>query len=90
MRTTLRAHLAALRPVEAVIPSEGLSSLTRKVLLASLRNPRLNSFQPGSEFWTAEETVKRLRSGSYFKGARLLVWGRDTRAALSEASPLQL
>ena len=54
LRTNLRSQLAALRPVEVVIPSKGLSAQTRKVLQASLRKPRLNQLQPDSEFWSAD------------------------------------
>ena len=72
MRTNLRSQLAALRPVEVVIPSKGLSAQTRKVLQASLRKPRLNQLQPDTEFWSADRTIDEVFRANYFEGAPLL------------------
>ena len=68
MRTSLRAHLAALRPTEVILPSQGVSSGTRKVLLACLRSPRINSLPVGTGFWSAAKTLEELKEAAYFIG----------------------
>ena len=68
MRSGLRAQLAALRPVEVVLPSSGLSATTRKVLMGTLRNPRVNELPPGDGFWSAQNTLAELDKAAYFGG----------------------
>ena len=65
MRTNLRAQLSALRPCEVVIPATGISSLTRKVLMASLRKPRVNTVP---DPWSAAQTIRDINDAKYFKG----------------------
>jgi len=65
MRTNLRAQLSALRPCEVVLPATGVSSLTRKVLMASLRKPRINSLP---DPWSSTRTLREIDDADYFKG----------------------
>ena len=67
MRTTLRAHVASIRPVELVLSSD-VSQLTSKVITTNLRNPRINKLAAGREFWDAAETKRQLDEGGYFTG----------------------
>ena len=68
MRTSLRAQLAALRPSEVILPSHGLTSVTKKVMMACLRSPRVNSLAVDTAFWSAGRTLEELASADYFKG----------------------
>lgn len=71
MRSSLRAQLAALRPTELILPSQGISSVTKKVLTATLRSPRINRLPVDSSFWSANKTLQELGAADYFKGMHL-------------------
>lgn len=64
LRTRLRAVLTALSPVEVVLPTGGgLSGASRRVVMGVLRSPLVNEMALGDgdgQFWSAEETWKRL------------------------------
>ena len=64
MRSQTRAHLASLQPVEVVLPRAGLSSTTRKLLLGSLRHPRVNEL-PRDKFLGIRMLEKELEEQRY-------------------------
>lgn len=64
MCTGLRARLAELRPVEVVCERGGLSDLTRKVLRAGLRSPRMTELP---QFWDAGRTLAEVDKAGYYK-----------------------
>ena len=70
LRTTLRAHLAALRPVEVVIPT-GVGAWSLKILKANMQAGRINKLQAGRDFWTAAETISYLETKEYYQGCHL-------------------
>lgn len=84
MRTSLRAQMTALRPSELVLPSQGISNLTKKVLMATLRNPRVNNLTLGTSFWSAVKTVQELKAAAYFKG--LYFQPHSSKSRLREVS----
>ena len=73
MRTSLRAQMTSLRPSELILPSQGVSRLTRKVLMATLRQPRVNTLAAGIAFWPAAKTLEEFKAAKYFKGVQLSV-----------------
>jgi hypothetical protein len=100
-RTLLRAQLAELRPVELVLPREGLSEGTRKVLKAALRAPRTNLYAP---LPSAVDVVGRLESRAYFghegadpadrecwpKVIRVSHWDRHPLMIVMKRNPVQV
>jgi DNA mismatch repair protein MSH6 len=70
-RSRLRAILAELRPVEAVLPRGALSPATLAALRATSRPAVERALPPGGDgFWDAHRTLEELDSASYFAGGR--------------------
>jgi hypothetical protein len=66
-RSRLRAALAELRPVEAVLPRGALTGATLGALRAAPRPPVERLLPPGGDgFWDAQRTLAELEKGGYY------------------------
>ena len=65
-RSQLRLHLSSMMPVELVLPADGLSNVTRKLLRGMLRSPRINHEDRPDTFWSPELAVRHLKQGQHF------------------------
>ena len=63
-RSQLRLHLSSMRPVELVVPAQGLSPATRKLLRGMLDNPRVNEQDRDPQFWSPAAAVGRVQQGT--------------------------
>jgi DNA mismatch repair protein MSH6 len=71
-RSRLRAVLAELRPVEAVLPRGALSPATLAALRTTARPPVERALPPGGDgFWDARRTLEELESAAYFAAGRI-------------------
>jgi len=82
-RSRLRALLAELRPVEALLPRGQLSGATLAALRSAPRPPQERPMPPGERFWSAQKTTEELESAQYFQdntqGTRTVAGGDANR-----------
>ncbi|KAK9844444.1 hypothetical protein WJX74_002610 [Apatococcus lobatus] len=63
-RSHLRLHLSSTMPVELVLPAQGLSRATSKLLRGILKNPRINNQDKSQQFWDPSIALERAQQGS--------------------------
>ncbi|WOK94006.1 DNA mismatch repair protein MSH6 [Canna indica] len=83
-RSSLRAILSELRPIEIIKPSKVLTSGTERVIKNNTRNPLVNDLLPSEEFWDAEKTVTEIRK--YYNLSAIMVDNDGTSADNGENS----
>ncbi|KAK3233260.1 hypothetical protein CYMTET_56430 [Cymbomonas tetramitiformis] len=66
LRSTLRNIFAQLRPVELLMPREGLSEETAAAIHSSFQGTLQRRLDAGTQMWEAERTMHELREGGYF------------------------
>jgi len=66
-RSQFETLIVQVKPKEIVFEKGLLSQKSMKILKNCLDEPILNGIKSGTEFWSAEDTIRELTIGQYFK-----------------------